>query len=1096
MYARAVLEAAEPLLRAVQDGDVIQREVGVAAVRLDAVGVLVHAVERETRDRHVHVACDVEHLLAGSICSGNDLVAGAVERQRLGDVLRAAEARDVHHQRHRVAGLLRLLDRVGERRVDRLVVCRAGQARLDRADVGHAHLVVPDELGRVAGRFALIVNKLNRHARLVLRRINSVRRVPDDDRRASRSLILRQLDGHVVHHDAGTDLDRLRDAGHVEDERIVVRAHHEVLEQARVVGVRDRSRERVVVSVHGEVRVLEGEGVGQDRVRQEAHLDGRLRRVHADRTHDRLAVVDDVVPAERGSAREAGVLLEAVVPFVGIDLERVGIEAGGHVHGIEHLLHLRPVVRIGHVQRAQHAHEEQVRVGRILRVRDGRRGAVREDDGPALVEDAREREARVRLAAREGREIALELEGGAVHVHARAVLESAEPLLRAVQDGDVLQREVGFAERLDAVGVLVHAVDRDVLDRHVDVTRHVEHLLAGGVGVRDDLVARAVEREGLADDLRVGEVFDVHQQRHRVAAVGGEFDRVRERRVDRLFVRRTGETRLARADVGNAEFVVPDQRAVARAAGDLDDDLLVHGCRRAFAGRPREHRRAGRGLLVRQLDDDVRHVHAVAEMDGVAHLRHVERQRLLFRAEHDVLDDARVVGVLDRAAHRVVGAVDGQVLIAELEHIVAKVDVAVQRQLHGHIVGILADGVQHRRARVNDLVPVADGPARGGRVGVAEERDTRVDRQRVAAEARRERHARQRRVARHVRHVEDRTGLHERLVLRVVELNHVRARLAHDVHERELQRLPCHLREIHAPGRFRHGLAPVRAALSVRRHDDIVAQHRHAGSGQRAAVQMNIAPLAAADRHVRDFHGRPARDVEGVDHAVAVQRHVFHRHRRAGVHLRHAGDRVVAGGERDALVDRHALLHVGEQFDRVAVLRGPHGVVQRLVLPDEFEAIVIHRRDVLAGLDRVETRCCVVYSRDVPFRTILLCYRPVEDASGNGDRAVSTGIGGEGAERAVGDRNGSGLRIDVLVELAFIDRDAAGGRPCGDVVAEIGVFTVHDNRIIIDRAVLVTVRNRQRRIRHINIAVRHVQGPAARIVFAHAARHDAVRCLN
>ena len=38
---------------------------------------------------------------------------------------------------------------------------RAGEARLARADVGHAKIVVPDETRRVACRVALLVNKLD-----------------------------------------------------------------------------------------------------------------------------------------------------------------------------------------------------------------------------------------------------------------------------------------------------------------------------------------------------------------------------------------------------------------------------------------------------------------------------------------------------------------------------------------------------------------------------------------------------------------------------------------------------------------------------------------------------------------------------------------------------------------------------------------------------------------------------------------------------------------------------------------------------------------------------------------------------------------------
>ena len=134
-----------------------------------------------------------------------------------------------------------------------------------------------------------------------------------------------------------------------------------------------------------------------------------------------------------------------------------------------------------------------------------------------VVEDAREGEGFVRLAAGEGREGVRHDEVAAVEVNARAVAEAGSgPFLRAVQDGHAVEREICLAVGLHAVGVLVRAIERDVLEDH-RAGRHVEHLRPVGRGRRRDGVARAVERERLRYVFRPREVHDVRQKRDRVA---------------------------------------------------------------------------------------------------------------------------------------------------------------------------------------------------------------------------------------------------------------------------------------------------------------------------------------------------------------------------------------------------------------------------------------------------------------------------------------------------------------------------------------------------------------------------------------------------
>ena len=338
---------------------------------------------------------------------------------------------------------------------------RAGEARLARADVGHAKIVVPDEARRVACRVALIVNKLDRHARLVLRRVNTMVNVPDDDRRAGRRLFRRHLDGHVRHRDARTNLNGLRDTCQVQHQRIGLRTQHDVLDQTRVVRVLDRAGERVAVAVHGEVRIREPERVGQDGVGEQPHFDGRRVLVHVAETdvrrhvHDLLAVVDDVVPLARRRAHEAHARVGPV------ERERVRDEAVGDVHPREDSLDVVSLHEVVDVART-HSDKQQV-------VADVRCHAVREGNVAVVVEDAGVREYPLGLASGAGDEIALDQERGAVHVDSRAVadaLRAAHIGLAAVQDGDVRDRERSVL-RLDKVRVVVRrsAVERDVRDR-------------------------------------------------------------------------------------------------------------------------------------------------------------------------------------------------------------------------------------------------------------------------------------------------------------------------------------------------------------------------------------------------------------------------------------------------------------------------------------------------------------------------------------------------------------------------------------------------------------------------------------------------------
>ena len=544
-------------LAAVQETDVLgrQRDAGVVRADEERIGVRRVAVERDVAERDV-AGLELEHgrapgprvddVAVRRDRRGRDRIARAVDDEiLLGDRLRPREVHDVRHQRHRVAGLLRPRDGVCERRVDRRLVRRTSQARFRRTDVGHAHLVVPDELGRVAGGLPLVIDEDHGNARLVLRRIDSVRRVPDDDRRAGSRLLCRHLDRHVRHRNARTDLDRLRDIGQIQHQRIVLRAEDDVLDQARVVRVLNRAGERVAVAVHREVRVRETERVRQDRVRQEAHLDRRralVKPLVADGrgdVHDLLAVVDDVVPRAR---RGAGERVRRPVA----QREGVRDEARGHLHVVEDALHL---VERDH---PDHADEQQVvadvdvrRVVRVLR-------QLERDRGAALRQDAREREHAAVRPARAGVESVGDDElRTVVEVDARAVagtllddravrvagqfaaVEQAHVRGRQLRAGIVRAHEIRVAVR----GV---AVERDVPERHLALNlqhrraahKRIEHV---AVPVRRNRrsryrMTRSVERQRLVDRLRAREVRDVRQQLHLVAVLRG-INGVRQRLV-------------------------------------------------------------------------------------------------------------------------------------------------------------------------------------------------------------------------------------------------------------------------------------------------------------------------------------------------------------------------------------------------------------------------------------------------------------------------------------------------------------------------------------------------------------------------------------
>ena len=420
-------------------------------------------------------------------------------------------------------------------------------------------------------------------------------------------------------------------------------------------------------------------------------------------------------------------------------------------------------------------------------------------------------------------------------------------------------------------------------------------------------------------------------------------------------MRRARQTRLARPDVGQAKLVVPDQlRRVAsgRSLGihnrNRDARLVLRRIYAAFRI-PLHDWRTRRRLIFRQLDRHVRHSDAVAKLNRLRHARHVEDERLVLRAHHEVLDQARVICVLDRSGERVPVAIDRQVAVPELELVRPEVDVLVERKPHRHLVGILADGLQHQRARVDDLVPRRLRPT--SRLAV-QERDRRVDVERVTPEARsRKRHACLRVVAGHVRHEQQRSTTDKRLG----EVHRLASRLAHDVHERNRHALALHVLEVHAERRCAgQGLTTVRVRAAVRANRDHVADHRNAGAAEVAAVQVHVAPDAAANRHVRHRDVRAALDVERIQVAAScVEHRVRDRNGRAAVDRDSARQRVSAAVERHALADRHALRDVRQQRHRVVVMRLVNRLSKRLVLAHEVIAIIIHRRDIGTRLHRV-----------------------------------------------------------------------------------------------------------------------------------------------
>ena len=850
---------------------------------------------------------------------------------------------------------------------------RSGEPRLARSNEGDAVLRVPDQL-----RVALRTGDDDRHV-LVVRPVRVVAGIPREDRVSRCRLLRRQDQRHVRHIDVPAELHRSAHAGQVNRQGILFRAEGDVPHHARVVGVDDRSGERVAAAVDGQVRVAELERrVAQVGVAVQRQRHSHLIRILSDRVQHRRARIDDAVPVSESPARGRRRAV-AQEPDVRLDRQRVAVEALGERHA-------SLVVVAGHIRHVEEGRALRqlalVRIGEADRLVAVLTHDVHERDRHGLALDVVQVHAE-RSIRRVDRQAAIGV--------AQAVRRNLDVVADHLHAGTGQRPAVHVDVAPDA------AAERRVRDRDRRAARDVERVeiarrVEGQVGDRDRRAVRdlrpagerisAVQRQALVDRHAL---HNVREQRYGIAALRRPRESIRQRRVDRGLVRRSGETRLARPDEGDAVLRVPDQLRVTRRVGDDDRHVLMLRAVRVPCRIPREHRVSRRSLLLREDQRHVRHIDIRAEAHRARHLCQVDRQRSILRAERDVPHHARIVGVDDRSDERVAAAVDGQVGIAELKRGVAQVGVAVQRQLDRHFARILIEGFQHSRARVDDPVPVADSPAGDGRIGVAKEPDIDAQRQRVAAEPRRQRHARQGLVARHIRHVEDGAGLRKRISIGIAKRHRIRAVLAHDVHEGKFQRFARDVPHVQTPRGLvpRQRLAAIGEALPVGGNNDRVADHRHARAGQRTVVHVYVAPEAAAEGHVRHLNSRASRDVERVEIAGRVERHIGDHHRSARVNLRPAGDRVLAR-QLDALIDRHALHHVRQQLDRVFVIGRADSGVQRLVLADEIKVLVIHSRHVCAALDRV-VRLAVNVSRlrrwDVTLGAKFLKHRFVEPAA-------------------------------------------------------------------------------------------------------------------